>query len=144
MENLSNFPQRLKELMDEHDLRSEGLANKSGVAGSSIRAILRGEALPTLSSAVKLADYFCCSLDYLVGRTDKIEEVNPRALPSFYEHLRAVMNELGVKRYEITKNTSVNDTCFTNWKHGAQPGLVNLCILAKYMKISLDELVGRA
>lgn len=143
MDNLSNLAQRLNELMEEHDLRSEGLAKKSGVAGSSIRAILRGESLPSLDSVVKLADYFHCSLDYLIGKTDKIEEVKPRPLPSFYEHLRAIMKELGIKRYAITTKTSINDTCFTNWKHGSKPSLSNVCILASYMKISLDELVGR-
>ena len=143
MGNLSNLSERLKELMEERGLRSEKLSKESGIAGSSIRSWLRGASVPTFQSAVKLADYFRCSLDFLVGKTENYEEVAPRAIPPFYPRLRKIMKEVGVTRFQITKETAIKDAFFTNWSHGEMPLLVTLCTLAEYLNVSLDYLTGR-
>ena len=143
MENLSIFSERLKELMAERDMRSETLAREAHIAGSSIRSWLRGASFPTYKSAVKLADFFCCSLDFLAGMSDTFESVTPRAVPPFYPRLRRIMEERCVTRFSITENTPIKDAFFTNWSHGQQPLLPTLCTLASYLDVSLDYLVGR-
>ena len=143
MENWSIFSERLKELMTEREMRSETLARETHIAGSSIRSWLRGNSYPTFSSAVKLADYFSCSLDYLAGLNDKFESVLPRPLPPFYPRLRRVMEEQGVTRFAVTEHTQIKDAFFTNWSHGQLPILPTLCTLANFLNVSLDYLVGR-
>ena len=144
MLNMSIFSERLKELMSEREeMKSEQLAKEARISGSSIRSWIRGQSVPSFQSAVKLADYFCCSLDYLVGRTDKFEEILPRPLPPFYPHLRKIMEECKITRFRITTDTPIKDAFFTNWSRGEQPLLVTLCSLAQYLKVSLDYLVGR-
>lgn len=143
MGNMSKFPERLKELMEERGLRSEQLAREAGIAGSSIRSWLRGASVPTYRSAVKLCDHFRCSLDYLVGNSDLDREIEPRELPPFYPQLRKVMNEMGVTRFRITSETQIKDAFFTNWSHGEEPLLVTLCVLADFLNVSLDYLIGR-
>ena len=144
MENLSIFPERLKELMfDRGEMRSEALGAAIGVHGTNVRAWLNGTSLITLENAVKLADLFSCSLDYLVGRKEQDEKVVPRELPPFYEHLRKVMEEKKVTRYQIVHNTEIYDVYFTKWKKGAKPDLVTVIVLADYLEVSLDWLVGR-
>ncbi len=143
MGNLSKFTERLKEVMEERDLRSEKLAREAGIAGSSIRSWLRGASVPSFRSAVKLADYLNCSLDYLVGNSDADISVTPRELPPFYPRLRQIMEEVGVTRFRITAETPIKDAFFTNWSHGEEPLLVTLCTLASYLNVSLDYLIGR-
>lgn len=143
MDILSKFPERLKELMEERGLRSEGLAREAHIAGSSVRSWLRGESVPSFPNAIRLADYFHCSLDYLVGAREMADEVSPRPLPPFYPRLRALMQEAGVTRFRMTKETPIQDAFFTNWSKGQQPLLITLCTLAEYLHLSLDYLVGR-
>ena len=144
MENLPNFPERLKELMFDHgEMRSEALGAAIGVHGTNIRAWMNGTSLITLENAVKLADFFSCSLDYLVGRKEHDEHVAPRQLPPFYEHLREVMKDKQITRYQIVHNTNIYDVYFTKWKKGAKPDLITVITLADYLQVSLDRLVGR-
>lgn len=143
MEILSKLPERLKELMEERELRSETLAKEACIAGSSIRSWLRGASVPTFDSAVKLADFFGCSLDFLAGRSEDCKEIAPKALPPFYPRLRAIMAEAGVTRFRIAKETQIKDAFFTNWARGEKPLFVTLCVLADYLNLSLDYLVGR-
>ena len=143
MENLSKFPERLKELMDEREIRSEQLAQRANLAGSSIRSWLRGKSVPNFQSAVKLADHFCCSLDFLAGRCEDAGNVPPRPLPPFYPRLRKIMQEANVTRFYMATETPIRDAFFTNWAKGEQPLFLTLCILADHLHVSIDYLVGR-
>lgn len=144
MEILSKFPERLKELMIFHDgIKSEALGKEVGISGTCIRSFLRGNAQPSLTTAVKLADFFHCTLDFLAGIKENDREVLPRPLPPFYENLRKVMKEREVSRYKIAHSKDFRDSHFTNWSKGDQPKLSTVCILAKYLHVTLDYLVGR-
>ncbi len=140
---LSKFPSRLSELMEEKEWKSEEVSQKLGIAGSAVRAWLRGEKLPSLKNIVLLADLFGCSLDFLAGRKENFEEVAARPLPAFYGRLRELMKERGVNRYALTRSGAVNDSRITRWAKGESPSLPSLCVLADSLNISLDYLVGR-
>lgn len=144
MSILSNFPDRLKELMFDHgDIKSEALGRAIGVHGTNVRAWINGKASITLSNAIKLADFFECSLDYLAGRSETDERVLPRELPSFYENLRKVMEEKNITRYRLAREPEMKDVYFTKWAHGAKPDLITAIKLADYLNVTLDYLVGR-
>ena len=144
MDSLSKLPERLKELMFYHgEIKSEALAAKIGVYGSSVRAWMNGKSLISLNNAIKLADFFSCSLDYLAGLRDTYEEVKAKPCPEFYERLRNVMIEKNISRYEIVKKTEIPDVYFTKWSRGAVPDLISIIKIAKHLDVSLDYLVGR-
>jgi len=67
----------------------------------------------------------------------------PKVCPPFYESLRNKMNENNISRTMIFNNTQVKSSHFVDWKSGADPNIVLVYELAKYMKITIDELVGR-
>ncbi len=137
-------PERLKELMFDHALKSEALAAKIGVAGTSVRAWMNGTREISLNNAVKIADFFGCTLDYLVGMRDTDERVVPHPLPPFYENLRKVMRETGVTRYRLTEKSGLfTESHFSGWAKGAQPDLCTVCLLASYLGVSVDYLTGR-
>lgn len=143
MEYLSKLSERLKDLMLENELNATSLSAKVGLSAGAIRSWVRGDRLPTLESSIKLADYFKCSLDYLLGKEEKFEEVFPRTLPSLYERIREIMRIEGFTRYNIVHHTQIKDSYFTRWSKGDFPTLESFCALADYLKVSLDYLVGR-
>lgn len=145
MVKLSNFPERLKELMFDHDnIKSELLGAAIGIHGTNVRAWMSGKSLISLENAIKLADFFECRLDYLAGISENDEKVILRALPDFYKNLRSVMEEKGITRYSLAKKPEIKDVYFTKWSHGAKPDLITVIKLAEYLEVSLDYLVGRA
>ncbi len=143
MEIMSKFSERLKELMfDCGQIKSEALAKQLKVSGPTVRSWMNEKRDITLANAVKVADFFECSLDYLAGLSEVDHKVTAHPLPPFYENLRKVMAEQGVTRYQIAKNV-VADVFFTKWARGGMPMLYTVCKLAQYLNVSLDYLVGR-
>ncbi len=144
MEIMSKLSERLEELMfDCGQMKSEALAKALNVQGSTVRSWMSGKRDITLANAVKLADFFECSMDYLAGMSEVDRKVTSRPLPPFYENLRKVMAELGVSRYRVAKDV-VADIFFTKWANGGMPMLYTVCKLAQYLGVSVDYLIGRA
>lgn len=64
------------ELRDQKDWSQGELAAKSGVSREMIGKYERGEAVPSVDAAKKIADAFEVSLDYLAGSTSQLLEKN--------------------------------------------------------------------
>lgn len=143
MGNLSKFGERLTELMCEAELKSEKFSSIINVSSSAICRWRRGDGTINLSNLVTVADYFNCSIDYLVGRSDKDEIIRPATLPPFPQQLRKVLKEKGLSRYSLDKNTKFKDMYFTRWDKGTIPLLPNIIELADILDCSIDYLVGR-
>lgn len=62
--------ERIKTLMQEHNLNQVKLAEKIGVKQNTISAWLLKKKEPCIASLWLLADYFKVDIDYLVGRKD--------------------------------------------------------------------------
>lgn len=62
---------RIKDLREDHDLKQIELADYLKCDRSLYSKYERGERVLPLEAALKLAEFYKVSLDYLVGRTDK-------------------------------------------------------------------------
>ena len=67
---MSKFPTRLKELREEKGLLSKDFAKTMSVEPATITNWEKGNRFPKDDVLIKIADYFDCSTDYLLGRTD--------------------------------------------------------------------------
>lgn len=143
MERQNRISERISEMLTECNLSAAELAKDIGVSVSSVRRWKRGTKYMRLFQAVALADRFGCSLDYLTGRSDTYLDFTPRRRPPFYEQLRAIMNEKGVSRNRINRETRIKSSHFTDWKNGAEPHILSVIELADYLDVSVDILVGR-
>lgn len=70
---MSGFSQRLKLLRQERGLKQREMAELCGLKLRGYQQYEYGEAYPTVSGLLFLADYFDVSLDYLMGRTEQRE-----------------------------------------------------------------------
>ncbi|HEX8040268.1 MAG TPA: helix-turn-helix transcriptional regulator [Chryseosolibacter sp.] len=62
-----NISRRIADIRKERDWSQTDLASKSGVSREMIGKYERGEAVPSIEAAKKIADACDVSLDYLVG-----------------------------------------------------------------------------
>lgn len=64
------FSKRLEALRTRQRRSRIVVSELCGLPPDAIRRYERGEALPNVESLIAIADYFCVSVDYLVGRTN--------------------------------------------------------------------------
>lgn len=66
-----DFGKHLKEIRQSHNMTQKGLGEAIGATEGGIQQYELGKRKPTYDILIALADYFDCSIDYLVGRTDR-------------------------------------------------------------------------
>lgn len=62
------FHQNLSFLMEEHDISNVKLGKELGVSDTSVMKWRRGEAVPAIDKALKIAEFFDVSVDELLGK----------------------------------------------------------------------------
>lgn len=65
---LNEFPHRLQRLRERRRINRKVLGELCGLSKNTIGQYERGEREPTISSLIKIADFFEVSTDYLLGR----------------------------------------------------------------------------
>ena len=64
------FIEVLNELLEEHELNRKQFSEKSGIPYTTVIGWTKLNRLPDYTALIKIADFFNCSIDYLVGRQD--------------------------------------------------------------------------
>lgn len=136
---------RLKELINDSNDKVEDLMNYLQIKDvSQIYQWIRGDNNPNADNLVKIAIYFNCSIDYLVGRTENNDKFPSTLTSSFAERLQEIMKNKNVTQYKMIKENVVSGINFHRWfKLKAVPQLDTLIKLADYFGVSIDYLVGR-
>ncbi|MCM1324965.1 MAG: helix-turn-helix domain-containing protein [Acetobacter sp.] len=142
MNNLSNFSEVLDDLMKEKDINISNLAKESGLSKGIISVALRGVSEPAVKTIVRLAKYFNCSVEYILGRT--LERTIVNAFDSnmkFYDRFDKLLKENKMTYYRLKKTIDLPHSNY-DWKRGALPNLSNLIAIADYFCVSTDYLLG--
>ena len=66
-------PERLRWLVDKSEVATKDIAGATDIKAETLRHYISGYAVPSLSAAVKLADYFQVPVDFLVWRCSERE-----------------------------------------------------------------------
>lgn len=66
----NEFPKRLQSMRERRRISRSVMSELCGLSKSMISKYERGEREPKMETLVLLADFFECSIDYLVGRTN--------------------------------------------------------------------------
>lgn len=63
--------ERLKKLREEKGIFQKDLAEQLHITRATIATYETGKSLPSLDVVIKYANFFDCSTDYILGRTDE-------------------------------------------------------------------------
>jgi transcriptional regulator with XRE-family HTH domain len=144
MINLQVIVERIKELMFDHNKTVIDLSSDLNIEASLIYRCLRGEGLLQTVYLFKLADYFSCSLDFLLGSEDEMYSISLLQYPPFGDRLVQIYNQKSLTEYRVMKDTNISRARLHDWRCNLRlPTPDNLIILAQYFDCSLDYLVGR-
>ncbi len=67
---MSQFSKNLRSLRKEANMRQQDLADKLGVAQTTIASYEQGQRFPNHETLIEMADFFNVSIDFLLGRED--------------------------------------------------------------------------
>lgn len=77
-----NFAEKLKQLMNEKDLNSYQLSQRTSIDEKIIQGLLNGDTSCDVDNLLKLANYFETSTDYLLNRVNaRYESFAVRTMP---------------------------------------------------------------
>ncbi len=143
--NLSKFAESLTELIAEAELTPSAFADAIGCGRGTISRYLSGQKMPRLAMLVCIADFFNCSVDYVLGRET---ENYPRVFmpcPSFGQRLPFLCKELRITKYKLQKATGIAESAIYNWQRGeGTPTLENIIKIADAFHCSVDFVIGRS
>ncbi|MEG1519497.1 MAG: helix-turn-helix transcriptional regulator [Clostridia bacterium] len=140
---MTNFGERLKELMLENNLTTIKLGESVGVTSSNVSKWYLRSADVSLSTLIKLSEYFDCSIEFLSGRLEIDSIKTKNSDEAFLPHIKKIMEENKISEYRLTKDLNLSRNVFQQWRKGSQPRLSSLAKIADYLNCSIDYLVGR-
>lgn len=137
------FKSRLKDLIAESGKHIAEIACDLDVTPQTLYSYLSGKTTAEYRILILIADYFRCSIDYLVGKENE-KVFTYRKSPPFSVRLKEVFRFYRTTESKIYKEAGISRSRFHAWLSGkSEPTLYNLIKLAKYFDCSLDFLVGR-
>ena len=144
MVDLSNFGENLSALMMEHNINAPALAKLLQIDRSNITRYMRSDRLPSYPVFLGILDYFSVSADILLGLKEYGGETNFLPAIPFGDRLRAVMQETKTTQYRIVKETHISGGSLHEWlANKSLPTINNIAVLASFMDVSVDYLLGR-
>ena len=143
---LSNFVESLSELIMQANLTPSEFAKQVGCGKGTISRYLHEQKIPDVELLIRMADFFDCSTDYLLGReTEKYPRTFVKPCPTFQARLPILCKELGITKYQLQKQTGIAESAIYSWQNGSnKPRLDNLLKIADAFDCSLDFVLGRS
>ncbi len=142
--NLSNFAERLAELIFDAGTNATNLSIELGLANATVNHYVTGRYLPTVEIAVRLADHFGCTTDYLLGIADENYAHTFKDCPPFGERLLAVCKYYNISRYKLRQMTGISETVMRYWVKGkTKPSIENVVKIADALNCTVDFVLGR-
>ena len=142
--NLSNFSERLGELMFEANLNGRTLAPLLGCGENTIYRYLEGTRVPTVAMVIQLADFFNCTTDFLLGLESENYTTHFEKCPPFKDRFPVLLDQCGITQYRLEKITRISHSAMVYWKNGVkEPTIDSIIRLAEKLEKTVDFVLGR-
>lgn len=102
------FVEIFNDLLEENSLNKKQFSERSGIPYTTVVGWTKLNRLPDYSALIKIADFFNCSIDYLVGRQDEFGNIlysaeNLHSEFSFIKYFRRLDKKNQELVVELTK-----------------------------------------
>lgn len=141
---MEKFSEILNDLILESGLSLRALATKSKVSAVQYGKYLKGS-YPRVEVAVRIANYFNCSLDYLFGISNirKIKNYKEYDISQFVNKYIKLLEQNDITHWKFAKENNISESSLRHWKYGEVPSMESLIKIAENLSSSIDYLIGR-
>lgn len=140
---MSNFSENLQDLLIRKNINKNQFCKQLNISNSSFYKIFNHSRQPKIDTLLKIASYFNCSLDFLLGRTENETALAggkrvPLKVP-FNKQLK--INNTNINR--VANSIGTNTATIYRWLNNeTYPTIEYLIKLADYFGCTVDYLVG--
>lgn len=138
---MNEFQKRLTELLINNNLTQLKLGNAIGISSTAINGYFNENYYPALDVCKKLAKYFDCSINYILGLSENKENKNTNT-NDFFTNFNKLMKETKLSIKKTLENLQMSEHNYYRWRDGQIPKTVNLVEIAEYFNVSVDYLIG--
>ena len=139
-----NFADRLDELLIEKSKKATEVCRELGLGNSTISHYRVETRMPKVSVLIRLADYFNCTVDFLLGIDDYNKATSFKVCPPFSQRILELCDEFKTTRYKLQKLTGISESVMRYWVRGkTEPSIYNIVRIADKLKCSVDFVLGR-
>ena len=143
--DLSIFADRLSELIFDRKQNARGVAQEISIGKTTIYEYLSGQKMPTLQNLVKLADYFGCSTDYLLGLEPEQTGLTFQVCKPFHQRFQEVLQYFDISRYRLEQLTGIAESALYYWAKGQKcPTVENILLVCNKLDCRVDFFIGRS
>ena len=142
--NLILFAEKLKELILEKDGKISIFIQNIKISKTAVYEYLTGNKEPTVKNLLQIANYFNCSIDFLIGI--EVENYSQSFLdcPPFSQRLNELLKYFDISRYKLEKMTGISQSTLYYWSiNKTVPTVDSLLTISKCLNCSLDFILGR-
>ena len=134
----NKLKERLKELREEKGLTQTQLAKETNISQAGIAKWETGDRTPSMDQLIILANFFDCSIDYLVGRIDY-----QKIMKIFAERLKLLQKDANLSAKQLGDILGVSDSTIIRWENDEiSPSIEYLPKLVKYFDYPAGYFVG--
>lgn len=142
---MEKFSDILNDLITDKNMSLRKLAEDSGISANQYSKYLKG-AIPTIPVAVRIANYFHHSIDFLFGLIDEKEDYHPQFeydLSKFVNKYISLLEYNKTTHWKFAKKHGLSESSLRHWKYGDIPKIESLIIIAVNLSTSIEYLIGR-
>ncbi|WP_341790206.1 helix-turn-helix domain-containing protein [Rickettsia endosymbiont of Polydrusus tereticollis] len=145
----------LKKKLEENNLKRKIFAQESGISYNAVNKLINAERLnPDLTTILKIAKYFNCTIDEVIARTDyyvatqnyKFNDISlEEAILNLRNYINDKLQKNNLNPYKLGREIGFSESPIVEFINNSNKNLSTAVIvaLADYFKISIDETIGR-
>jgi transcriptional regulator with XRE-family HTH domain len=139
------------------NLNRKDFVEQSGIPYSTVTHIMKGLILnPTINHIIKIANYFNCSIDEVIGRTEYSSLIYTKNFfhissdeigNNLKKYINGKVKEKNINLHNLARNIGFSNNSlsgFINSNRGQKTLNSQIVVaLADYFQVSIDEMIGR-
>lgn len=104
----------------------------------------KGINTPSVNSIIKFADYFHCSVDFLLGFEEENTKLTFKICPPISKRMAQLPKVLNLSAYAFCREVKISETAFYDWKNESkEPNIYSIIKIAKHFDRRVDYILGR-
>lgn len=144
MDIMSKLVENLNYLISEREITGKQLARELGLTEATLSRYRKGVNTPSISNILKFADYFNCSVDYLIGDEEENAKLTFKVSPPVSERMAQLPALFNMSAYAFCRAVKISETAFYDWKSAnKEPNIYSIIKIAKHFDRRVDFILGR-
>ncbi len=140
-----SFQKRFKAILEDSDYKRSELIKLIPISQSTLTNALTYGIIPSTKTLIKIADFFCVSINYLLGKTDVDDFYKASISTTFCSRFEHLCKENQVSHYKVAGDCLFDKSSISKWfTKKFIPELEIIELLCDYFSVSPDYILGRS